>query len=179
MIGTASATALILGCGVVTGLIAARSLGPIGRGQLAAVTVWASTLVFAGAFGLSDAVAYFTAADRKSRGRVWTTGQLGAIVLGLLVAAAGWWLIPIAFRAGDAALGDGVRWFVIVSAVPSLGFACATTWLQGAGFMHSFNVTRASVHIVNAAGMIGLMLAGSRSVAYFAGTMVIGTVAGW
>jgi O-antigen/teichoic acid export membrane protein len=45
--------------------------------------------------------------------------------------------------------------------------------------MHSFNVTRASVHIVNAAGMVALMLAGSRSVAYFAGTMVVGTVAGW
>jgi O-antigen/teichoic acid export membrane protein len=179
MIGTATATALILGCGVVTGLVAARSLGPVGRGELAAVTVWASTLVFAGACGLSDAVAYFAAADRKSQGRVWTTGQLGAIGLGLVVAAAGWWLIPIAFRAGDPSLGDAIRRFVIVFAAPSLGLACATAWLQGAGFMHSFNITRASVHIVNAAGMTALMLAGSRSVTYFAGTMVIGTIAGW
>src|SRR6188474_2981982 len=112
--GTATATAVILGCGIFTGLIAARSLGPAGRGELAAITTWASVLLFAGTFGLPEAVAYFAAADRASRDRVWTTGQAGALVLGLLVAAIGWWAIPAAFGADDAALAGAIRWYLIL-----------------------------------------------------------------
>jgi len=177
--GTATATAVILGCGVVTGLIAARSLGPAGRGELAAITTWASVLLFAGAFGLPEAVAYFTAADRGSRDRVWTTGQAGAVVLGVLVAIIGWWAIPLAFRADDAALAGAIRWYLILFAVPCLGFACAGSWLQGAGSLHAFNVSRSSLHVINAVLMIVLALAGSQSVMYFAGATLVGTTAGW
>ena len=179
MFGTATATAVILGCGIFTGLIAARSLGPAGRGELAAITTWASVLLFAGTFGLPEAVAYFAAADRASRDRVWTTGQAGALVLGLLVAAIGWWAIPAAFGADDAALAGAIRWYLILFAVPCLGFACAGSWLQGAGSLHAFNVSRSSLHVINAALMIALALAGSQSVIYFAAATLVGTTAGW
>ena len=179
MAGTATATALILGCGVITGLIAARTLGPAGRGELAAITVWAGVLVFAGAFGLPEAVAYFSAADREARDRVWSTSQVGAIALGLLIAAIAWWVFPIAFQANDAALGEAIRWYVILVAVPCLGFACAASWLQGAGSLHAFNVSRSSLHVFNAVGMLALAAAGSRSVTYFASVTVIGTLAAW
>lgn len=177
--GTATATAVILGCGILTGLIAARSLGPAGRGELAAITTWASVLLFAGSFGLPEAVAYFAAADRASRDRVWTTGQAGAVALGLLVAAIGWWVIPVAFRADDAALAGSIRLYLIVFAVPCLGFACAASWLQGAGALHQFNVSRSSLHVINATLMIALFFAGSQSVIYFAGTTLVGTTVGW
>ena len=179
MFGTATATAVILGCGIFTGLIAARSLGPAGRGELAAITTWASVLLFAGTFGLPEAVAYFAAADRASRDRVWTTGQAGALVLGLLVAAIGWWAIPAAFGADDAALAGAIRWYLILFAVPCLGFACAGSWLQGAGSLHAFNVSRSSLHVINAALMIALALSGSKSVMYFAAATLVGTTAGW
>ena len=179
MFGTATATAVILGCGIVTGLIAARSLGPAGRGELAAITTWASVLLFAGTFGLPEAVAYFAAADRTSRDRVWATGQAGALVLGLLVAAIGWWAIPAAFGADDAALAGAIRWYLILFAVPCLGFACAGSWLQGAGSLHAFNVSRSSLHVINAALMIALAFSGSRSVMYFAAATLVGTAAGW
>jgi O-antigen/teichoic acid export membrane protein len=177
--GTAMATVLILGCGVLTGLIAARSLGPAGRGELAAITAWAAVLLFAGAFGLPEAVAYFAAADRESRDRVWTTGQLGAVVLGLAVAVIGWWAIPAAFHADDAALAEAIRLYLVFYGVPCLGFACAASWLQGAGLSHPFNVSRSSVHVVSAVGMVILALAGSHSVAYFAGVTLAGTVTAW
>jgi O-antigen/teichoic acid export membrane protein len=177
--GTATATAVILACGVVTGLIAARSLGPAGRGELAAIITWASVLLFAGAFGLPEAVAYFAAADRESRDRVWTTGQAGAVALGLLVAVIGWWAIPVAFGVESAALAGAIRWYLILFAVPCLGFACAASWLQGAGSLHAFNVSRSSLHVISAVLMLALALAGSQSVMYFAGATLIGTAAGW
>jgi O-antigen/teichoic acid export membrane protein len=170
---------VILACGIATGLIAARSLGPAGRGELAAITTWASVLLFAGAFGLPEAVAYFAAADRESRDRVWTTGQAGAVVLGLLVAVIGWWAIPLAFGADDAALAGAIRWYLILFAVPCLGFACAGSWLQGTGSLHAFNVGRSSLHVINAGLMIALALAGSQSVMYFAGATLVGMTAAW
>ena len=170
---------VILACGIVTGLIAARSLGPAGRGELAAITTWASVLLFAGAFGLPEAVAYFAAADRESRGRVWTTGQAGAVGLGLLVALIGWWAIPVAFGADDAALADAIRWYLLLFAVPCLGFACAVSWLQGTGSLHAFNVGRSSLHVINAGLMIALALAGSQSVMYFAAATLVGMTAAW
>jgi O-antigen/teichoic acid export membrane protein len=177
--GTAIATAVVLACGVLTGLIAARSLGPAGRGELAAITVWAAILVFAGAFGLPEAVAYFSAADRRSRDRVWTTGQLGAVGLGLAVAVIGWWAIPTVFHGDDAALGRATRLYLMFYAVPCLGFACAASWLQGAGLSHAFNVSRTSVHVVSAVVMVMLALGGSHSVAYFAGATLAGTATAW
>src|SRR5687768_6054888 len=85
IISTVTATAVILGCGLITGLLAARSLGPAGRGELAAITVWANVLLYAGTLGLPEAVAFFAAADRGARARIWTTGQAGAMVLGVAV----------------------------------------------------------------------------------------------
>src|SRR5919109_1377412 len=90
---TIVSTAIILGCGLVTGLIAARSLGPSGRGELAAITVWANVLLYAGTLGLPEAVAYFAAANPVGRMRIWTTGQAGAAVLALVVTLLGWWIV--------------------------------------------------------------------------------------
>ena len=77
------ATAVIMACNVITGLIAARSLGPTGRGELTAITVWAATLLYAGTLGLPEAVAYCAAAERKLRDLIWATGQAAALALGL------------------------------------------------------------------------------------------------
>jgi O-antigen/teichoic acid export membrane protein len=92
---------------VITGLLAARSLGPAGRGELAAITTWASVLLFAGTFGLPEAVAYFAAAERTSRDRVWTSGQVGALALGLLGAI----IVPFAF---GRAFQDAVPLLVVL-----------------------------------------------------------------
>ena len=155
---TVAATAVILGCGLVTGLIAARSLGPAGRGELAAIVVWTNVLLYAGTIGLPEAVAYFAAADRSARIRIWTTGQAGALVLGAVVTVLGWWIIRIVMFASPER-ADAMCWFLVFFAVPCLGSLCAGSWLQGSGFVHRFNISRSSVHVVNAAGMAALAAA--------------------
>ena len=42
--------------GVITSIVIARSLGPVGRGQLTAITVWIQVLGFIGAFTLGHAL---------------------------------------------------------------------------------------------------------------------------
>src|SRR5687767_11885837 len=130
IVTTAAATAVILGFGIVSGLIAARSLGPTGRGELATITVWASVLLYAGTLGLPEAVAYFSAARGSERERVWTTGQLAALVLGLVITVAGWWLIPVIFWGRNAALVQAIQWYLLLFAVPGCASLCASAWLQ-------------------------------------------------
>jgi O-antigen/teichoic acid export membrane protein len=177
---TATATGIILACGVVTGLISARSLGPTGRGQLAAITVWASTFLYAGTFGLAEAVAYFSAADPALRTRVWATAQVGAVILGVLITAVGWFVIPLLFSAGgDPSVVRWIQWFLLLFAVPCLSSLCACSWLQGTGRVAAFNVSRTLVHAVNAVGFVILLFAADASVWHFASVMLIGNAATW
>lgn len=179
VLGTTAATVVIMACNVVTGLIAARNLGPSGRGELTTITLWAATLLYAGTLGLPEAVAYYTAADRKSRDLVWATGQAAALVLGLAITVIGWWLIPTILATHQPELVESVRWYLVLFAVPAFGSLCASAWLQGVGATVAFNVSRASVHVVHAAGMIVLLLAGIESVQPFAVVLLIGNAAAW
>ena len=179
IVTTAAASALILGCGVVTGLIAARSLGPAGRGELATITVWASVLLYAGTFGLPEAVAYFSADGNNTRERVWTTGQLASAFLGLVITAVGWWVIPALFSGREDVPVQAIRWYLLLFAVPGCASLCASAWLQGAGRLRAYNVSRASIHVINAAGALMLFAARDHSVVHFAAVMLIGNAAGW
>ena len=178
IVSTVAATSVILGCGLITGLIAARSLGPAGRGELAAIVVWTNVLLYAGTFGLPEAVAYFAAAEQSARARIWITAQAWGAVLGVAITIIGWWLIGIVMS--DAPLrAEATRWFLVFFAVPCLGSLCAGSWLQGSGFVHRFNISRSSVHVVNAAGTVALAAFGSTRVEYFAAVLLVGNAAGW
>jgi O-antigen/teichoic acid export membrane protein len=179
IVTTAVASAIILGCGIVTGLIAARSLGPTGRGELATITVWATVLLYAGTLGLPEAVAYFSAAGGAARERIWTTGQIASAFLGILITAVGWWLIPVMFSAREDAPVQAMRWYLVLFAVPGCASLCASAWLQGAGLLRAYNISRSSIHVINAAGSLSLFAVGDHSVVHFAAVMLIGNAAGW
>lgn len=179
IVGTVAASAVIMACGLVTGLIAARSLGPNGRGQLAALTVWTITFQYAGDFGLPDAVAYVSGSERRLRDRVWTTAQALAIAFGLLITLVGWWIVPFVFTGDNEALVPGARWYLTWFVVPSLGVSVALAWLHGVGRMRAFNLSRSTVQLVNAAGMMLLFIAGDDSVLHFAAVLLVGNAAAW
>lgn len=163
----------------MTGLAAARSLGPAGRGDLASITVWAGTLLYAGTLGLPEAIAYVSAAEPATRARVWASGQAAAAVLGVIVTLAGWWLIPTLFPPDRALLAHWIRWYFVLFATPCLLSLCACAWLQGAGRVQAFNLCRTMVHLVNAGGMTTLFVLGNQSVRHFAGVLLIGNAATW
>ena len=109
---------------------------------------------------------------------MWATGQAVAVMLGLVVISAGWWLIP-AIIGPDTALAASIRWFLPWYGVPFLGSLCAIVWLQGTGRLRSFNISRATVHVVQATGAVALFVAGSHSVRQFAIVMLVGVAACW
>jgi O-antigen/teichoic acid export membrane protein len=77
-----SSTAIQL-LNVVTGVLLARTLGPFGRGELAAILLWPTILAAVGSFGVMDAATYYSARSETGAGTI--VGS--SFVLGLLQSA--------------------------------------------------------------------------------------------
>jgi O-antigen/teichoic acid export membrane protein len=87
---TASAAALILKlCGVLTGIVAARALGPAGRGELAALLYLPSMLAAVGSLGIAQAVLLRARHDPISHNAVMRCGFYIAVTLGTVLAGVG------------------------------------------------------------------------------------------
>ena len=176
---TTVATAVIMAAGIVTGLLAARALGPAGRGELTASTIWPSTLLYAGTFGLSEATAYFTASRRDLADHVFLTAQVMALVLGVVVSVVGWFVLPLVLAHHPPALQANARLYLLLFAVPCLSSLSACAWLQGAGHLRWFNISRVMVHATTAVAMAAIFLSGLASVRTFLGAMLLGNSATW
>jgi len=92
--GTLSTSLAIQACGVCTGVVTARLLGPVARGELATVILWPTVLSNLGLMGCNWALAREVAKD-PARESDWATGGL-AVGLGtaLFYFLAGYLLMP-------------------------------------------------------------------------------------
>jgi O-antigen/teichoic acid export membrane protein len=97
-------------CGTVSGLLTPRLLGPQGRGELAAATVWPITIIFLTSFGLERATIFFSGKYKEDPSAVLTAcASLGgfqtllAMLIGIIV-------IPFALKNSGA---QAVRWGLI------------------------------------------------------------------
>ncbi|MFQ5695199.1 MAG: hypothetical protein ACE5HB_04345, partial [Terriglobia bacterium] len=91
---TLAANASILLLGAVSGILAARLLGPVGRGELVVVTLWPMALATLGALGMNHALAFFTAREPHRRPALLTTGLVLATLQSALLMAVGYLLLP-------------------------------------------------------------------------------------
>lgn len=94
-VATSFAAALaIQALGLVTGVLAARLLGPSGNGELAAIRTWAATLGMVSALGLMDALVYRVAREPEASGRWWATARTLYWITGSIGALVGLVLVP-------------------------------------------------------------------------------------
>jgi O-antigen/teichoic acid export membrane protein len=87
-----------LGLGAVTGVLAARLLGPVGRGELAALTIWPTALVTLAAMGMNQAIVFHTGRRSFTFSEVWTGSTIIGLAQSSFVLVVGLVLIPIALR---------------------------------------------------------------------------------
>jgi len=97
--------------GVVSGVLTARLLGPAGRGELTAITLWPFTLLFLGAFGTERATVYFTGKHRSNVSPVVTASACIGAAQTVLVILVGWFVISAALHTHGRA---AVRYSLIV-----------------------------------------------------------------
>jgi O-antigen/teichoic acid export membrane protein len=145
----------VYGLGLLTGPILARSLGPAGRGELAAVLVPAELLCFGLSFGLPTAAAYL--AGDYDHGTLLATSLVFGLVVGVPLVLGVWPLLPHYYAHHEPAT---LFWaYVFLGTAPlsvGAGAAFNLLWADGAGLR--WNLWRVAPTVVTAVLTVGLFL---------------------
>lgn len=121
VLSTAAVNMLTAGGGALGGILAARLLGPTGRGELAAIITIPTWLASMAVVGLPDALVYFAARHRfQARADLVTAVAISAGV-GLLIAGVGWLVLPIALSAQRAETIEAARLYLLIIPIFVLG----------------------------------------------------------
>lgn len=92
--GTFSTSLVIQACGAVTGILTARLLGPVARGELATVILWPTVMSNLGLMGCNWVLAREVARDPGRESDWATVGVAVGLTTALLYLLAGYFLIP-------------------------------------------------------------------------------------
>ena len=114
---TAITNVILGGLGIATGIIVARWLGPVGRGELAAIQMWPSAIATVAMIGLPEALVYFSAKYPSESRRYLLSAVLTALVVMPVFALLGYVLIPFLFSTQSDRVVQGARvylWLVPV-----------------------------------------------------------------
>ena len=166
---------VIQACTVVQGILVARLLGPVGRGQFAAAILWPGLFAAMGGMGVSVALAR-RAGRAHDLARVIRTGLVLTLLTGTVVAvlcvAAIPWLLP----GNDTVLRNAAYVFVpfIIFNQVSLAMIAID---QGAGWFAQMNWTRLIVNPVYLLFVVVLWFTGVRDVGWFVVGLLIANAA--
>ncbi len=173
LITTAAGQATVLVLGVFTGIVSARLLGPQGRGELAAITLWPIVAVLLASLGMNQAIVFHVGKRRFALEEVWTAALVIWLLQSLVVLVAGLALLPVALRQ----YGPETRHLALIflAFAPLLMLAGYPANLaQGRLDMLSFSVLRAIAPLTYACGLAILMLLGRASLRGIVGLQVAG-----
>jgi O-antigen/teichoic acid export membrane protein len=144
--------AVILGLGVISGILAARLLGPQGRGELAVVILWPSLLVFLAATGVNQAIVFLTGKHAFESSEILGTSAAVGLVQSLLVLLAGVVIIPLALRSYSPEVRRFSYLFLVSSPFLILSGYPGSIF-QGRMELGRFNLLRTVSPAVYAAGL--------------------------
>ena len=119
---TAITTVALGGLGILTGVLAARWLGPVGRGELAAIQMWPSLMATVAMIGLPEALVYFSAKHPSQSREFLVTAALTALVIIPIFAALGYALMPFLLSMHSDRVVQGARGYLSVLPIYALVF---------------------------------------------------------
>jgi O-antigen/teichoic acid export membrane protein len=155
VVTTGAVGVAVYGLGLASGPILARSLGPSGRGDLAAVLVPAQLLCYGLSFGLPSAAAYLV--HRFDRGTLLGTSTVFGLVVGTPLVLAVWPLLPGYYRHHGAAALFWAQVFLL-SAPLSVGAGVALSLLWADGANLRWNLWRTAPTLLTALLTLGLFV---------------------
>lgn len=117
MLQTLFAQGAILLVNVATGVIAARLLGPSGRGELAAVSLWLILPPMLAVSGTRSAVIYFTGRSPEQAASVGVVAQLYATAVFAPIAMVAYWSAPELLHGYSSAIVALGRVIILLSVV--------------------------------------------------------------
>jgi O-antigen/teichoic acid export membrane protein len=96
-----------------TGVIVARSLGPAGRGEQAAMALWPSFLATMATIGIPTALNYHSRRQPEDAKRLYMSSAVMMLLIGLIASAAGVVAMPLLLRGFDAKTIQAARWLML------------------------------------------------------------------
>jgi O-antigen/teichoic acid export membrane protein len=145
---------LIQALNVVTGILLARSLGPSGRGALAAVLLWPMILASVGSLGLAESATYLSARRTERAGGLLGTALVLALAQSALLVGIGLLIEPLVLRH----LGPQVHlgWLFLAYIPLNLVTLSVMGVLNGLGRFGAFNLVRIVVIVSTAVGLVSI-----------------------
>lgn len=167
-IGSLVAAGLGQGALVVSGVLAARALGPENRGHLALLTLFPMVVSQLGLFGVSNAITYYIARDTRSTNAVMKAAVAPALVQMVLCSAFN--AILIWYLVRDESRSVQVAGLVALAIPPTfLIRSYGMAMLQGLGAFGAFSTLRVVQPVLYALGLIVLLVVGNDALSVIAG----------
>jgi O-antigen/teichoic acid export membrane protein len=151
------------GLGVASGILAARSLGPTSRGELAIVLLWPSLLSMFADLGLGHALAYHAADQRWRNRNLILIGLTAAIVLGTIAAVIAASIVPASLRHISEEARSGLRMSISSTSVLLISYY-ASSVLLGVGLLRAYNVVRFLSTLLYTVGVVYVVSYGTATV---------------
>lgn len=111
---TAGTNVLLASLGVVTGILAARLLGPDGRGELAAIQLWPSFIGTVAMLGLPEALTYFCAREPAKAGQYLGSAMSLALLSSFVFVASGYAAMPVLLSGQSREVVEAARWYLLL-----------------------------------------------------------------
>lgn len=115
MLVTVGASAVTLVVTLFTGVLTARLLNPAGRGEVAAVVGWATTVALLASLGSKESVTYLQSKEPAHARSLLTTSIVYICLLGSAGVAVAELLVPIGFASQRGEVVDLVRVFLLMT----------------------------------------------------------------
>ena len=146
-----------LGIGALSGVLAARLLGPQGRGELTALTLWPMTLMCVVPVGINSALVFHAGKQRFGFPALWTAGTLIGLLQTVLVIFVGLVVLPPALHSYPVPAQHLALVFLGFAPVIILG-GQPSSLLHGKLHFAAYNVLRTIAPAAYTLGLLGLFL---------------------
>jgi O-antigen/teichoic acid export membrane protein len=138
---TSASNVLIQAAYVGSGVITARTLGPSGRGALAAIIMWPQFLSYALTLGIPISSVYHIRRDPKHGSSLTAAAILISVTMGFVASLVGFAVIPHSLHTYAPSTIRFARWAVLISPLALLGVTLSTQ-VQSAGAFRRYNFFR-------------------------------------
>jgi O-antigen/teichoic acid export membrane protein len=160
MFQTMGTQGLILCANLGTGVIMARLLGPYGRGEFAAVSIWPQLLAMMATAGLNGAIVFRMRRNAAESGAVVGAALLAGVAFAVLAAAAGVFVIAGLLAQYPAPVVLFAQLCLVSVLVNSVSLIVKQSY-TGAGFYGLSNFTNLLPQVLHLVVLIGFWLFGT------------------
>src|SRR5262245_15359733 len=112
-VSTLAANGAILLLGTIGGILAARLLGPTGRGELAMIMLGPTALATLGNLGISQSLTFFTAQQPARRHVLFSASLALAVAQSVVLGGIGYFLLPLFLSGHPPAILFWARCFLL------------------------------------------------------------------